>query len=303
MARQLKLRLQGEHAVLGQVPASDVAKLIIAFERAVADAAAQIAGRRPGMTGRKGGTVEAATRLRLVAVRKGSVMPVLELPVPEAGPSEFDLEARSLGELAVDATLACLEGSEEDWAIASSLAQIADEVGIGLRYTSLVIEDFQGTHQQRSVVLDPAARDRLRRLAAQPVALPNAVTGTVFEADFERRSAKLRTALNQVVSISFADDLADQIQDVLRRQTEVQGRVTYDPKTGEALQVQVTEIIRTEQLLMQLGDADDFWMFRSVEELMLDRTSPPVSDPGSLVDPDASDEEKDAFLAAIEGLG
>lgn len=299
MSRQLKLRLIGDLAKLGEIPASDVAKLILAMEKAVADAAAQIVGRTPGLTGRKGGPVEAATRFRLVGVRKGSVMPVLELPRTE-GDDLLDVGDTGLGDMAVNAALDLILGETADPWLAGSLARIGDEIGLGTRYTRLQIEDYAGTRLQRTAVLDRERCDALELLASEmPKSDDGGVVGTLFEADFEKNTARVRTPSSRVVTVSFARDLADQIHEVMRHQTELVGRVRFNPSTGQASSINVERVITPEQLLISLEDTDEFWTHRTVDELLEEHAGPVAAAQEAIRDPAPADEEIDAFFEAL----
>lgn len=79
-----------------------------------------------------------------------------------------------------------------------------------------------------------------------------------MEADFERRTARLRTSSNRVVRVEFDDDHADEIQRALRQNAEFEGIVTFDPTTNQAVAVEMRSIRRTLQLGMDL-DSGDYW--------------------------------------------
>jgi len=64
----LRVELRGADARLGEVRASDVARLILATERAIARVAGVVARRPVAATGRRTRPVEEASRLRLVAI-------------------------------------------------------------------------------------------------------------------------------------------------------------------------------------------------------------------------------------------
>lgn len=301
MARRLQLHLEGEFAHLGEIAAVDVAKLIIAVERVVADAAALLVGRRPGLTGRKGRSVEAATRFRLAAVNKGSVTPVLLLPEPPQ-PSEkgIDLDDMRLGELALDMALDTLSGAQVEPAIAAALARIGDEVGIGAKYDRLTMRDFSGTRLRAEYLLDEDRCHRLKVMARQRTTTrDDVVVGTLFEADFEKMTAHVRVSNRRIVAVSFDQSLADEIQEVLRRRTELIGHVRFDDRTGEVRGIDVQEVLRTEQLLMSLQEEPDFWEHKTVAQLMTDREGPPAGQQSDLRDSDASDEEIAAFFEAV----
>lgn len=298
MADQVAVRLQGGEAELGRVPAVDVARLLIGFERAVARAAERIVGRRPGLSGRRGAAVEATTRLRLVAVRSGSVMPVLTLPEPTIGDGELQLDDLHLGSLALDAAMDVLLGSSQQPEVAEAFVALADEVGIGSRYEQLTFVATRNT-DERTATLDRSARERLRLVATGGTsAAEDAIVGTLVEADFERRTARLRTSGRRVVNVSFSDDLADTIQEVLRRQSELVGIVEFDEGSGEALRIVVREVVQTAQLLLGV-DPNEFWRHHTVEDLLAQRSTGVATSASAIRDAEASDEEIDAFLGAL----
>jgi hypothetical protein len=101
----LRVRLEGEEAELGRVAASDFARLLLGTQSAIQRAAGHVIGKALRETGRPGKVIEDSTRLRLVAIERGSVVAVLEAPERQAGPDMLDLADRDLGELAIDRAL------------------------------------------------------------------------------------------------------------------------------------------------------------------------------------------------------
>ncbi|MGO9789283.1 MAG: hypothetical protein ACLP8S_07110 [Solirubrobacteraceae bacterium] len=130
---------------------------------------------------------------------------------------------------------------------------------------------------------------------------PDALVGVLVEADFEKRTARLRTATEAGVQVSFDDDLADDIHAALRQQAKFRGEIVCDPHTSVARSVRLRRIERGEQLVLGL-DTEEFWRERTFEELArLQGAGQPV-DPELLHDAEATDEERDAFMAAIAEL-
>lgn len=299
MTRTLHLHLEGERAHLGEVAAVDVAKLIVAVERVVADAAALIVGRQPGLTGRKGRSVEVATRFRLAAVNEGSVSPVLLLPEPPAI-TGINLDDVRLGDLALDMALETLSEAHVEPAIATALARVGDEVGIGTKYDRVTFEDYRGTDRRGSYPLDRERCLRLRDTARQMTATrDDVIVGTLFEADFEKMTAQVRLSNKRPVAVNFDESLADQIQEVLRRRTELVGHVTFDERTGEIRRIDVDAVLQTEQRLLSLEGEPDFWEHRTVAQMIAERDTPPAGRQSELRDADASDEEINAFFEAV----
>jgi hypothetical protein len=299
MPRRVTARLEGQVARLGEVPASDIARLILGIERAIGRSAARIIGRRPG-TGRRGALVEAATHLKLVALVEGSIAPVLELPLLDvADEGALDLDVADLGELAVDATLDLLESDDPNPDVAQALSQLYDELGIGARYERLTISSDDGGHD-RQLVLNPTTRRRIVRIAEGPNVQKSDdnVVGTLVEADFERRSARLRSSVGHSVVVSFTEDLADEIQEVLRRQAQLRGLVHYDEGTGQANRIEVQRILRTEQLLIGI-EPEEFWSHQSVSDLITQHSGSVASSLEDIFDSGATDQEHEAFLNAL----
>jgi hypothetical protein len=237
----------------------------------------------------------------LVGIEGGSVVGVLELPA-EAPEDRLDVDVASLGDLAVDAALATAAGEETEHVdVADAFVRLSDDLGVGTRFDALTIEE-ERPGERRTVTLDRPARERLWELVASaPRSRDDSLVGVLVEADFERHTARLRTVAGQGITVRFEPDLADTIHEVLRRQTEIVGEVTYDPKTMEARSVNLREIVRSEQLTMGLEESE-FWTARSIADIAAERGVGPVDDVEVLRDHEASDEEVDRVLAALDEM-
>lgn len=110
MGEVVRLTLEGPDAQPGRIPSSEVARLMVGFERTVARAAeARI--RRQARTGRRGGAVESATRL--VYRQIDAVSLVVELEVPDSSDAgELELDDDHLGVLATEDVFDLLEDPE-----------------------------------------------------------------------------------------------------------------------------------------------------------------------------------------------
>jgi hypothetical protein len=306
---ELRIKLDGEKAQLGRVSAADVAQLILGVEKAAAQAAAVVLGRPKTTSGRYQGVIEEAVRFKLVSVEDGSVVPVLELPdLPShPGRDEFDLEVSTLGQTAISALLDAVEehGPQPSHPLISkALLDVSERLHIGERYEAIVFDDApSGSRPRRCVRIDRSVRARLGAYVEQANARTirsDDLTGVLFEADFERRTARLRTSTQGVVEILFAAEHDDNIQTALRQSSTVRGEVAYDPQTRLAKSVRLTKMLRgIEQLAL---DSGAFWREMSFEGLAADQGSGDVVDPVQLVDADASEQERDSFMAAIAEL-
>jgi len=130
---------------------------------------------------------------------------------------------------------------------------------------------------------------------------PDAVVGVLVEADFEKRSARLRTPTHPAVLVSFTDDLDDDIYAALRQQATLQGEVAYDPNTNVARSVSLRSVAREEQLVLGV-DKQAYWREMSLDDLARAQGVGGPIDPSSFRDADASDDERDAFMAALAEL-
>jgi hypothetical protein len=302
--KEFRVKLEGEQAHLGRVPAADVARLLLLLEKAAAQAAAVILHQPKTTTGRYKGVIEQAVHFRLVAIEKGSVVPVLELP--DATPSELsatlDFDVVPLGELAVNALLDAAE-EPTDLLIAKAILDVADGMFVGERYDAIVIDLPADGRHRRKAKIDGKSRRRLRKYVdAAPAPTPRTddLVGTLFEADFERRTAKLRTPADAAIDVSFSDEQADSIHAALRQSSTVHGDVLYDPTTRTAKSVRLTEIVRgIEQLVLDPGE---FWGEVSFDDLAQRQESGRPVDPRDLYDDTATDDERDAVMAALAEL-
>jgi len=180
--KEFRVKLEGEQAHLGRVPAADVARLLLLLEKAAAQAAAVILHQPKTTTGRYKGVIEQAVHFRLVAIEKGSVVPVLELPdatPPELG-ATLDFDVVPLGELAVNALLDAAD-KPTDPLIAKAVLDVADGMLIGERYHAIVIDLPANGRRRRKTRIDARSRTRLRKYvdaAPAPTPRPDDLVGT-----------------------------------------------------------------------------------------------------------------------------
>jgi hypothetical protein len=302
MARTIRARLEGPDAAPGRVAAADVARVITGLERAIAQAAYGALGEpRRGTTGRHRAVVEAAARLRFVSIQEGSLVQVLALPDADpATEDRFPLEVTHLSTSAFERLVAAINGEDEtDPQLAASIAELADELGIGERNERLTLEDAEplAVSTYRRAIIDQQVRGRMRAAASpNPSAREDVVSGTLVEADFEKGTARLQPPLGGPVIVRFPTELADDIQAALRQPSELEGVVSYHPTTATAVAVDLQAVSRGVQLTLGI-DAEDFWRTRTLSELQAKQGTSGVFDVRELGDPTLSDEERLAFAA------
>ena len=145
----------------------------------------------------------------------------------------------------------------------------------------------------------------MERLAAAaqrpPTAKEDALVGVLVEADFESFTARLRGPGGSRTQVQFPPELADEIKQALREPARLRGEVRYDPKTSEARAVELREIVRGDQLALGL-EPGDFWTTRTVVEIAAEQGIAPIGDVETLRDNEATDDEVDRILAALEQM-
>ncbi|HST48062.1 hypothetical protein [Jatrophihabitans sp.] len=263
---EFRATLRGSEAALGTVRASDIARLITGLESAVAAAAYAALGKpRKGSTGRHRAAIEAASRLRFQNIESGSVVAVLRLPrLAETTDDTLNVEVDDLAGAAFDRIVAAFAQADDqvDPGIARTLADLAQELGIGERHEELVLTSPRTTSAGH---LDASAKERMRRLADAPLGhQPDVVVGTLREADFDRRTARLHAATGETVTVKFPAELDDEIQEALRAQAAFEGIITFDPNTATIKRVDLRRINTSEPLPF---DASAFWTTSPLEDL------------------------------------
>lgn len=301
--KEIRAQLEGPDAEPGRVAAADVARIILGLERAIARAAYLVLGRpRRGSTGRHSQAIESAARLRFVGSQHGSFIGVLALP-DAADPSdeELPISVADLSSMAFSRLLDAITSEDPgtDSQLAAAVAQMASELGIGDRNNSITLIDDTSAvpGRQRRAKIDAAVRERMQRISERrPDTRDETLVGVLFEADFEGNTAKLRLASGGVVTVSFASDLADEIQEALRSQAGIEGVVHYDTRTTQARTVELRAIVRNVQLALH---SEAFWQPLDFTELQNDQDTTGRVDPDDLAIGDLTEDERRAFLAAL----
>lgn len=301
MVTILRVGLEGDDAHLGEVPAADVGRLLIGAERMVAKASGHVLRRQVRPTGRWGSVIEQSVRFRLVSLGENSVVGILQLPDPPALPDGLELDAESLGELALGHALRTAAELEQDFPdVAGAIVDWAEDCGVGTRYTGLRLEAVNGAPME-SILVDTGVVERLRVLSArlEPDTRDDTVTGILYEADFERDRAHIRTATGDNVVVDYPPELRDDIYLALRHRASLLGEVDYDPVTAQVKAIHLREIREPEQLTLRIGP-EEFRHNSTVEELQVRQHVGPITSLEAIQDTSITDEEAAAFLEAME---
>lgn len=250
MARdQFRAILRGKDATLGVIRARDVSRLILGLESAVAAGAyAALGVPRRSSTGRHPAAIEAASTLHFQGLEAGSVVAVLRLPqLAEVTEATFDMRVDDLAVAAFNRMVASfsLPDDQVDAGIAGALANLGQDLGIGERHDELLLMSTRTADAH----FNAAVSERMRRLADPPLGhQPDVLVGTLREADFDRRTARLHVSTGETVRVDFPAGLEEQIQEALRAQAAFTGIVTFDPKTTAVQRVQLSGLNTAEPL-------------------------------------------------------
>ncbi|WP_420625658.1 hypothetical protein [Candidatus Poriferisodalis sp.] len=238
-------------------------------------------------------------RLQLCGISEGSLVVEFELPESMEETHAFDLDDASLGEATALTALAVLDGSATGFGdTATAWDRLASDLDIGGRNDSLTLS--MPSHARPPVVLDQSARTRIADATRR--AKRNDETGervgVLYEADFEKNSARLRSADGSAVVVRFDQKQAASIKEALRERTRLRGHITYNERTSEVVAVDLIEILRAEQLVLGVP-VSDFWTTKTVAELAEEQGVSPVAAIEELRDDTISEHEADAYMDAL----
>lgn len=251
------------------------------------------------MAGRLPRRIADAVRLRLCGISEGSLVVELELPDSEEETDALEFDDTALGEATALTALAVLEGSVTGFGdTTTAWNQLARNLDIGGRNESLTCT--MPSHKRHAVVLDKAARARMVDAAQQARRRDETGerVGVLYEADFEKNSARLRSAEGLAVVVEFDSEKAESIKAALRERTRLRGHITYNERTSEVVAVDLIEILRADQLVLGLP-VSDFWITKSVTELAEEQGVSAVETIDELRDDTISEDETKAFIQAL----
>ncbi len=297
MEHEFEVRLEGLHARLGEVPAGDLARLLLAVERVIAFGSAHVINRPIGGRGPRPKAVVDASRIAIVALREGSVVPVLAIP-DSLPPPGFAFETTPLGVLGLQEAIRAAQHPEAAPAdLAGALAQLGRDVRVGSEYESVSIR-FQVDGEERSVRLDRPRLQQLEdRTATAPRLAAGGIEGVLVEADFEALNGHIRTAYGRRIALEYPTDLADDVEEAIRQRRDFVGEVVYDASGQTIESLRLTGIQRQPALWEGL-EPGEFWETRTVGELRVLQGATASTDVATLT-LDVTDGEAEAFLEAL----
>ena len=304
----LRVRLEGDNAQLGRVPAADVAQLMLSVERALARAASVAIGRPSRKPGRRERVVSEAAHLVLRAVEPGSVVPVLELPAvtedPDILQQSMDMDVAHLGEVAAGQIIDVINDDIDGHPyVVEALADLGAQLGVGVRNSQIRFEMTHSSVRRDSATFDAVTANRLqaRVKADRAAARQGMLVGTLVEADFESFTARLRSPEGRPVAVSFDPSMADEIHRALREPATVEGWITYDPEQQTARSISLRRVMRGDQ--MHLGiDARAFRDRKTFAQLQHEQGVTGLFDVAELYDAESPEKELEAYDAALQRL-
>ena len=303
----LRVRLEGDGAELGKVAASDVANLLLLTERAIARSASVAMGKPSRKVGRRKRAVAEASHLVLMGIERGSVVPVLELPRVRRSPEDqqsVETNDEHLAEIAAGQLLDVISGKIDGHPyVVEVLAQMGEQLAIGLRYDRVGFE-VVGTNQQlRRCDLDSPVAIRMQ----ERVKLFRAATrkglliGTLVEADFEAYTARLRTTDGGSVAVAFDPGMAAEIKGALTQPGAIEGWITYDPANHVAQSINLQRVVTGHQTTLDLGDRA-FRKHQSFSELQAEQSITGPFDVHELRDLESSEIDLEMYDKALRRL-
>lgn len=255
--RCVTVELLGPDGAPGEVPATDVARLVLGVQAVIRRAAHVVLGRpRLATYGRYEADIEGATRLRLDRVERGACVFALPDIERDEGELEVDVGAHDLGYRALHQLMDVLQEQpvQVEHRLARAVSQLADDVNVGGRTGAIRFRtDADAERAGRLAVVDENTRFWMQEAAHQPRRRQDMVHGRLVEADFERNQARLRQPGGEAATVTFDDDLADGIQAVLREPNLFVGEVTFNQRSGHAVHVALRRIVAPNEQLMLPG--------------------------------------------------
>jgi len=302
----LRLKVNGSAITPGRIPIPQLVAICEQAQTAIHRQAEARKGRKSLKPGRVSADVAETCTLELFAIGSGSA--VLSFAPPESPPMPPDLlelagiEADTLSAVAVLEVVESIDmirdGAINDVEIGvlKSFQEMSEVFGEGISAIEWIVPRKPG-HKRTVAVFDRTVSDRIKAVDLEATEKPVVLDGILEMADFKASDLKciIHTSADQRVPCSFTEDLADDVYKALRHATRITGTGSINPKTKRPDSIEIESV----QILdPNLIDADSFFAGQTLSELA---TAQGVR-AGAKIEPlddGESDEETDAFLAAI----
>lgn len=293
---QFAIKLPGPG--LGEVAVGDVIEFLRGIVDLVAYGAAADLGRPIGSPGRRGASVEGASKVRLVSLRSGSLVAELQPAPPSPITGSIGLDVESLSERGLNAVFETVDGTRMHPELAPALRQFARRMAARRPGASVVFLDRRHGRERESP-LDEATLERLDIPGVHVTRVGrDQVTGRIFEANVESDEAHIRMPTGESVKVTFDSDFEPEVKRLLGDRASLRGEVEYDASTRRVREIRVMEILAGDQISMDF-EGIDFWRDPSLSELAEQAGARPVADPDELHFADASDGEWEQLYDAL----
>ncbi len=298
----LVLSVHGPAFAEGTISVDDLVALLRPVQSAVERAALVLRGEAAVRPGRRPRAVEEATRLRLVAVRAGSVR--LELQVDQ---KQLQLLGPHLGQEAARvvveglATMPERDTMPRGWD--PGVVCAIRELGVlFLRGAERIEIALESDGEKRVVPLLADRLEQLTRWVTGPIKDRHTVEGRLLMANFAEwvRRCRVYPLFGPPVECVFDEALARAVLDALTRYVRVTGEAEYDRASGRIKQLRVADLQILDEQDRFPEQEHPFWEPVDLEQLSALRGVQPIGSPEDLrADIWESEEELEEFLAEV----
>lgn len=301
----LHLRLSGQDDRAGEIPLSELARVAEETQRVVTRIArGMIDDRGPG---RLRQNVSDATTLFLVGLRSGST--ILDIALPESAQDKLGTQGMplELGEIALTVLTESLEILSEDEAESQPVLPVGvddkaiQEIDGWLRslrsYQSVTVEAELSHRSFEAEIIPREARKRLRNASSQP-SIPyisadhQALSGRLYALNLRTGTFTIEDDARHSIRLTVPEDLRSEAAQLINTRVRAIGNASLDERR-RLLSFKVAA-------LEQLPDQLDQKAFFERHELVTPERPITAGELTTGVITDITDDEIDAFMAAVE---
>jgi len=307
-AGRFEISVEGSSIQQGKVSLRDLEKLGPLLQSGLermARVLSGVPGKAPGTVPR---LVVETTNLLLVAIRPGSAVLDLELPLPEEPVREeeglFPLPALDLGQRALDAFVGGLhelesrEGVQVPEAWDNSVMEIAEELAGFAKERDVIIRlSAQATQRPvRTAQIAPDIAERFK-VSHAPIRQRRTARGLLYMVDLKAGRIDVEDEKGQRLQCVFPPHLEGEVKRLVGSQVVVSGEEELDLALGRRGKLELS-ILEATSDSVPMHEA--FWMNPSAAEQAAQQGVEAIGSVAQLAAPDVfTEEEIQAFLAAI----
>ena len=286
----LRVRIEGPAVRAGQIPLRDLVHFGRQFQTALDRVARVLAGQISIRRGQPPRVLRESTALRVLALEKGSVGLVMDLP--RVQPS---LPGMDLGEQALEALLTGLDRVRSldpelppgyDLGVLIAWRDLGQLIGRGVEQIEF---ELKTPRAQTYAIYDYPLHTRVIERIAGPEENLVVLEGRLLMADFKetRLRCRLHPPAGKAVLCTFDEEMADEISHALRHYVRIRGIAETDPLTGEIRSLEIRDLETLDAVGPLAPPTDDrpfaypmvdFWEGASAAELAEIQGVQPVQD-------------------------